>query len=407
MRVTIVSPCDLPVPATKGGAVATLIESLIDQNEKNPQLELTIISSYDSKAKEISEKYKHTNIVFVKKPKICEFIDNLYEIIYKKITKKEHKILKNYAWKIYILNFLKKYLLKNTAEKIVLENSGYLLNILKNKKIADKYKSNVYYHLHNDIPDNIYVDGLKKCKILIISNYLSKKIKKACGNNIEKNIMILKNGFNCELFDKKISETEKNKLKEKMGIEKNKKIIVFTGRITEEKGIKELTDAFIKLNREDLMLLVVGSHNFGGSNTTSFEQNLKEKFSKLGSKIKFTGFIPYKEIWKYYKIADLSVLPSIWQEPAGLTMLEACASEVPLITTNSGGIPEYLNEKIVTLLDINNDLPEKIKTSIENFLENEKKYKKMSGEARKVVMEKYNEKVFYNNFLNCINKNEG
>ena len=35
------------------------------------------------------------------------------------------------------------------------------------------------------------------------------------------------------------------------------------------------------------------------------------------------------------------MLPSMWDEPAGLTMVEAMASGVPVITTNSGGIPEY------------------------------------------------------------------
>ena len=46
-KVLIITPCGLPVPAVKGGAVSTLMESIIKQNEINDQINLTVISSYD------------------------------------------------------------------------------------------------------------------------------------------------------------------------------------------------------------------------------------------------------------------------------------------------------------------------------------------------------------------------
>ena len=405
MKVTIVSPCDLPVPATKGGAVATLIENLINQNEINKKIELTVISSYDKKAKELSQKYKHTKMVYLKEPIICKYIDKIYEFLYKAITRKEHKKLKNYAWKLYVLGFLKKFLIKNSTDKIVLENSGYLLNVLKNKRISTKYKDNIYYHLHNDVPDNIYIDGLKQCKLILISNYLLSKIEKMCENNLENNVMIQKNGFNCKKFRQKLDNKEKNEIKKELGIDKSKKIIIFAGRITEEKGILELTEAIEKINDERLVLLVVGSHNFGGNNTSEFEKRMKAKFEKLGNRIKFTGYIPYNDIWKYYQIADLAVLPSIWQEPAGLTMLEASASSIPLITTNSGGIPEYLNESLVTMIDLNKNVTQEIENNIEYYLSDEEKYRKRAMQASDFVCSKYTEEQFYDNFIEIINEN--
>lgn len=404
MKVTIVSPCDLPVPATKGGAVATLIENLINQNEINQHIDLTVISSYDKKAEEISQTYKNTKMVYIKEPKICEIIDKIYEKLYKIITKKEHKILKNYAWKLYVLRFLKKYFLKNSTDKIVLQNSGYLLNILKNKKIIEKYKENIYYHLHNDVPDNIYIEGMKICKLILISKYLSHKLINMCGKDIEKKILILKNGFNCKQFQQKLTEKEKIELKEKLKISKDKKIIIFTGRITEEKGILELTEAIKNLKNNNISLLVVGSHNFGGDNTSEFEQRMKNKFASLGDTIKFTGYIPYKDIWKYYKIADLAVLPSTWQEPAGLTMLEASASGIPLITTNSGGIPEYLNKTLVTMIDLEKNVTKEIENNIKYFLDDEAKYKKRAKEASEYVCSTYTEQQFYNKFIEIINQ---
>ncbi len=74
MKTIIVSPCGLPIPAVKGGAVLTLIESIIIQNEINKKMELTVIGVHDKEAVEKSKKYKNTNFIFIKEPKICKII---------------------------------------------------------------------------------------------------------------------------------------------------------------------------------------------------------------------------------------------------------------------------------------------------------------------------------------------
>ncbi len=404
MKTIIVSPCGLPIPAVKGGAVLTLIESIIIQNEINKKMELTVIGVHDKEAVEKSKKYKNTNFIFIKEPKICKIIDNLYEKIYIKLSHKQHNTLKRYLWKLYVISYLKKILKKFDFDKVVLENSGYLLNILKDRNIAKKYDNKIFYHLHNDIPDNIYINELKKCKILSISEYLTKKIISVCGNEIEKNIFILKNGFNCEKFNKELTKDEKIELKEKLQIEKDKKIILFAGRITPEKGIKELLEAYEKIDNDNVVLLIVGSHNFGANNTSNFEQNIKTKFESLKEKIKFTGYIDYDDMWKYYKLADVAVFPSTWEEPAGLTMLEATVAKIPVITTISGGIPEYLLTDYATMFHIDDEIVNNIKNSIIEILENKEKYIERAIKASKYIGEKYTEENLYNNFLELLYK---
>lgn len=403
MKTIIVSPCGLPIPAVKGGAVLTLIESIIIQNEINKKMELTVIGIHDKDAIEKSKKYKNTNFIFIKEPKICKIIDNLYEKIYTKISHKQHNTLKRYLWKLYVINYLKKILKKFDFDKVVLENSGYLLNVLKDRNIAKKYDNKVFYHLHNDIPDNIYINGLKKCKILSISEYLTKKIISVCGNEIKKNIFILKNGFNCEKFNQELTEKQKIELKDNLQIESDKKIILFAGRITPEKGIKELLEAYEKIDNDNIVLLIVGSHNFGANNTSNFEQNIKNKVESLKEKIKFTGYIDYDNMWKYYKLADLAVFPSIWEEPAGLTMLEATIASLPLITTRTGGIVEYLEEQAI-FVDNDEKIVNALTKKINDFFDNEKKYNKKMLCISKKLEKEYNEKIYYENFVKIILK---
>ena len=67
----------------------------------------------------------------------------------------------------------------------------------------------------------------------------------------------------------------------------------------------------------------------------------------------FTGFINYDQVPSYLKMADIAVVPSMWEEPFGLTVVEAMASGLPLITTRSGGIPEIC-EGVATIVDREN-----------------------------------------------------
>ena len=111
--------------------------------------------------------------------------------------------------------------------------------------------------------------------------------------------------------------------------------------------------------------------------------------------------MPYDEIWKYYKIADVAALPSIWEEPAGLTMIEACAAGVPLITTNSGGIPEYVLCKYACVLERNN-LVESLITAINNVLNHEDIWKKKALYQKDYVVGNYNVKRYYEAFVKAL-----
>ena len=90
-RVLIVSSFGFPVPAAKGGAVQTLIENLIKENEFHDSLELSIASIYNKDAFNKSLLYKKTNFIYVQKPFLIYQLDKIYEIIYNKIKKKTHK----------------------------------------------------------------------------------------------------------------------------------------------------------------------------------------------------------------------------------------------------------------------------------------------------------------------------
>ena len=136
-----------------------------------------------------------------------------------------------------------------------------------------------------------------------------------------------------------------------------------------------------KLN--NVKLMIVGGASFDLKIKSDFEREVYFE-TKKNPNIIFTGFVPYSEIVNYYSIADLVVLPSIWNEPAGLTMLEAISTSTPLITTNSGGIPEYVEKYGAIILDKDVNLIDNIKINIEYIIEKEVKLDpKLIEECRK------------------------
>lgn len=396
MKVLIVSPCDLPVPAVKGGAVATLIESLIKENTVKKQLSVDVISIYDEDAKKKSEKYFNTKFIWIKVPKAIKILDKIIDslLVCAKISHKP----KEYCRKLYVIKQISSYQEKSTPyDAVIIQNSGYLLKAFKKTD-----NNNLYYYLHNDIPRNADKDILNKCKFILISEYLKIGVKNYIPDISSDRMVVLKNGININHFTQKCQPEEVLEFKREFGISREKKIILFVGRINESKGLKELLKAMELNNREDIQLVIIGSTNFGMKEKSAYEKEIENYCNKLGQRVIMTGFVHNSEIWKCYALSDVVVLPSIWQEPAGLTMIEACASGTPLITTKSGGIPEYISDEYSIILDINDELPTKISESINQILENEEYWMHNAMCAQQRVINKFSENVYYKNFVNVL-----
>lgn len=104
-----------------------------------------------------------------------------------------------------------------------------------------------------------------------------------------------------------------------------------------------------------------------------------------------------------YAISDVAVLPSIWDEPAGMTMIEAAISGTPLITTNSGGIPEYIPRNAAIILNRDEHLISNIAKSICKLMDDERLRYKLAAEGKKLRQD-LNLKSYYYNFVKIIKK---
>ncbi len=403
--ITLIMGSVFPVPAVKGGAVENLIENIAKAHEKEKKVNLNIICAYDFNAEKIAkEKFKNTNFNYIKVGKINKFIDQCISFVATKIFHKKNVMAYSYIFQR--LGYYRKtsnLLHKKDFGKIILENSTGLYLALKWKKNYLKYAGRYYYHCHNKVNmDFGCIDIIEKTnKFISVSDYMGKDLQNFSDSIKNNKFLTLKNIIDYEKFEKNITETEKNILKNKYHIDSNEKVIIFVGRLTEEKGIKQLLMAINDVTYKNFKLLIVGSYFFNTKVRSDFEKELDELVNKNKERIIFTGYINYNQIYQLYKISDFAVLPSMWDEPAGLTIQEAEACGLPAITTNSGGIPEYVINGSSIIIKKDENIVENLKTEIENLLNDEKKLKEMSNKSLEII-DDLDICKYYNNLIKIV-----
>lgn len=163
----------------------------------------------------------------------------------------------------------------------------------------------------------------KTCNELIVPTEKTYKLFKE-KYEVEKNINIIPTGIEIERFYKeKIKIKELGDLRKKYNLSKKDFIILFVGRIAEEKNILFLIDAQKKLieKNKNIKLLIVGD----GPDKEEYEEYAKK--IKVDKNVIFTGKAAWEDMPNFYHITDVFTSASK-TETQGLTIIEAMASEV-------------------------------------------------------------------------------
>ena len=389
-----------PVPASKGGAVSTLVELLLAGNNKKHLCDMTIVTYYDRNAFEMSKKYASIRFEWIRIPRIVRLADKLIFCILSKCTKIKASSFKSIL--ALLLFTMKSSLLirKNRYDTVVLEHNIPMVWML----IWSGYKGKYYHHLHNLPRTNAKCrNGLHKCDgFVCISQFMVENIRrKDCpiGPVDTSKIRLLYNCIDTKLF-KPIDNYYQMYDKQDFGIHPNSKVVIFAGRITWEKGVDKLLESLNYINHPDVYLLIVGA-SINESNNDPYSNQLKRISNKNKDKIRFTGYIDHSELPYLYNMADIAVLPSMWEEPAGLTMLEAMACGTPVITTRSGGIPEYVGDSAI-ILNRDDDLPQNIALNIDILLNNRELYMSYSRNGVKRIREMFDSVNYIDKFMEVI-----
>lgn len=121
----------------------------------------------------------------------------------------------------------------------------------------------------------------------------------------------------------------------------------FIGRIEEEKGIEHLLRAAMHLPKDGWRLVIAGRGR------DDYVHKLKKTY--LNSNVEWLGFVRAEH---YYNQVDVSVVPSVWAEPLPTVIAEAGLHDIPVIISDIGGMPEFLEIGVAGVTVVPGDVRE-------------------------------------------------
>lgn len=387
MKIAILTCGMLPLPAVQGGAVENLIDFYLDYNNRMKLHNITVYSPWNPKVTQhpaLTSKVNHYHYIDVTSLKA-------------RIARRVYGYFHSHEYYNYFIEYYFEKVFASLNKKdydyILLENCpGYAY------KFFQRGYRNLILHLHNELlhsksrhHDEIF-NSLTK--ILTVSDYIKKRVSTIQPSS---KIQTIHNGIDL----KKFSPEDNSPISRKgIGFSEDDFVMIYSGRINKEKGVSELIDAMLLLkDYPKIKLMIIGGSFFGNTNNEDvFIRSLKDKAKRIGDKIVFTGFIPYEKMPNYIQLADIAVIPSIWNDPFPTTELEAQAMGLPIITTRRGGIPEEVSEENAILLETDEFIVNNLSSAIIDLYEHPEKRKQMAAASLEHA-KLFDKELFTKNFF--------
>ena len=206
-------------------------------------------------------------------------------------------------------------------------------------------------------------EAIERCsKVITISDSNKENVLNAFPNDKDK-VIQLRNGYDQNIFEK--NNYDKKEVLEKLGINKEyKNIVLFSGRLVQIKGVDVLLKAAKRYEDGNTLTMIAG----GGV----LLETLKKQAEDLGLKdVVFLGNQTQENLNILYNIADVLAVPSRI-EGFGLVAVEALACGTPVIATNQGGLPEFINDKVGALVEVEDDIA--LEKEISKILSGDRKF---------------------------------
>ena len=380
----------MPVPAVCGGAIETLITSIVKKYSKKDGFRLTIFSVYHKEAVEAAKKYPDVRFVWTHTNSFLNLARHAVFLMIRELTGKNIRVLQRHYNEIAPV-------IQNEKFDLLIVEGGDEQAVIDIAKGYTRQQLVFHAHIHF-IPKEKVVKGYGH--VIGVSEFVTEEYLKACKIPVKAHV--LKNAIDVERFSRNVSEEQKQSIRKKLGLSEQDFVVLYVGRIMEVKGVLELMQAVTTLEDKRIKLLIMGSSNFGKWSFSFFERKVKKFSEQNKDRIIFTGYVDNSELYQYASVADIQCVPSLWEEAAGLVVIEAMTEGIPTIITNSGGMIEYVNESTALIIERDN-IVENLKSAI-CYMKEHPTVRNQMAEAARIQSKQYDEKKYYENFVQMIDR---
>lgn len=356
MKLAFICTEKLPAPAIRGGAIQMMIDGVAPFLSK--EFELTIFSIEDTS---LPNHELTNNITYIRRPR-----KNYRNFVAFELTKQSFDI-------IHVFNRpLNVPLYKNASP-----NSKIILS-LHNEMFTEKKVSQIEGENIIQLTDHIST----------VSNFIKQQVINRFPESKNK-ISTIYSGVDLKNYPLDSLQIKNNYL-EKYHL-KDKKVILFVGRLSKTKGPHILIQAMEQVITKypDAVLVIVGSKWFSDNSINDYVKYLHSLAEPIQSQILFTKFIPSEEIPNLFLMADICICSSQWNEPLARVNYEAMSANIPFITTNRGGNSEVVFHKFNGIVIEDYDSPRAFTSAIDYLFTNPNESKWMAQNARTLIEQNF------------------
>lgn len=172
-------------------------------------------------------------------------------------------------------------------------------------------------------------------RLICCSHYIADRTRQRIDERWHERIRVVHNGVDVERFGPSEAKPP------------DPPVILFVGRVVEQKGPHLLLEAAAKLGKEvgPFQVRIVGSSGFAADGALSpYEQRLRELARPLGDRVVFVPFRDRAAVLEEYARGSIFCVPSNWDDPCPLTVLEGMACGMAVVASRRGGIPEQVGD---------------------------------------------------------------
>lgn len=270
-----------------------------------------------------------------------------------------------------------------------------LYNFYRIPFVISTHGSDLYYFEEDARWKSLMHDASLRAKYIIANSSFTRDwYLKMFGADLRRKLRTIPAGIDSKVdFSKKVSWIDK-KYKFKYD-----KMVLFTGRLTEHKGVDYLIKAARKINAEIVIL--------GDGPERKYLESLIKKYRLVN--VHMLGYFSQRleKLNDFYLRADIYVAPSVWAEPLGMVILEAMVHKTPVIVTRKGGVTTIVKDGYNGFL-VRPKSANRIIEKVNLLLKDDSLRKKMGNRAYRTVVERFSWKKiaarFYNLYDRAMNK---
>ena len=178
---------------------------------------------------------------------------------------------------------------------------------------------------------------------------------------------------------------ERERLRARLGWPASRPVVLFVGRLSLEKGVADLMDAWRLADRADALLALVGPDMTGHPWDAGGPARAFVAAHGLEGSVRFDGATA--DPAPFYRAADVFVQPSHF-EALGNTAIEAMASGLPVVTSGVGGLADFCEDDVTALVHEPRS-PESLAAAIERMLHDPALRARLAAAGRTIVMQRF------------------